>query len=153
MEGRGWDNQMERATFLLTRDLWISQVDYERESHRQSPPRATTDITTTADEYEMEDVDDNMDDEFHVRDIGSDSNVDEYDYMSGEGSEKACKITNKTSLYYDFRRNSRSVKSTILHFQVKLVVFGAVLSGFQCTNKFYLIGWRDEGTSSERKIG
>ena len=35
-----------------------------------------------ADEYEMEDVDDDMDDEFRGRDIGgSDSDVDEYDYM------------------------------------------------------------------------
>lgn len=35
-----------------------------------------------ADEYEMEDIDDDMDDEFHGRDMGgSDSDVDEYDYM------------------------------------------------------------------------
>lgn len=29
-----------------------------------------------------------------------------------------CKSTKKGGLYYEFRRNSRSVKSTILHFQV-----------------------------------
>ena len=29
-----------------------------------------------------------------------------------------CKITKKGGLYYEFKRNSRSVKSTILHFQV-----------------------------------
>lgn len=35
-----------------------------------------------ADEYEMEDIDDDMDDEFHGRDMGgSDSDVDEFDYM------------------------------------------------------------------------
>lgn len=34
-----------------------------------------------ADEYEMEDIDDNIDDEYYGRDIGSDSDVDEYDYM------------------------------------------------------------------------
>lgn len=35
-----------------------------------------------ADEYEMEDVDDDMEDEFHGREMGgSDSDVDEYDYM------------------------------------------------------------------------
>lgn len=34
------------------------------------------------DEYEMEDVDDDMDDEFQARDNrGSDSDVDEYDAM------------------------------------------------------------------------
>lgn len=33
------------------------------------------------DEYEMEDLDDNMDDEIHRRDIGgSDSDVNEYDH-------------------------------------------------------------------------
>lgn len=35
-----------------------------------------------ADEYEMEDVDDDMEDEFHGREMGgSDSDVDEFDYM------------------------------------------------------------------------
>lgn len=33
-------------------------------------------------EYEMEDADDDMDDEFHARDAGgSDSDMDEYEYM------------------------------------------------------------------------
>lgn len=36
--------------------------------------------------------------------------------------EKECKSTEKGALYYEFRRNSRSVKSTILHFQVSLLV-------------------------------
>lgn len=122
-----------------------------------------------ADEYEMEDVDDEMDDEFRGRDMaGSESDVDEYDHgnskaadttaaqarsgkdiqgipwdrlsitrekyrqtrleqyknyenipQSGEGSGKDCKVTKKGGSYYEFRRNSRSVKSTILHFQVR----------------------------------
>ncbi|XP_022867786.1 uncharacterized protein LOC111387459 isoform X3 [Olea europaea var. sylvestris] len=37
---------------------------------------------------------------------------------SGEGLEKECKITKRGNSYYEFRRNSMSVKSTILHFQV-----------------------------------
>ncbi|PWA52857.1 hypothetical protein CTI12_AA450780 [Artemisia annua] len=126
-----------------------------------------------ADEYEMEDLDDSTEEELYGRDIGSDSDVDEYDYMlkkkfenttaaqarrgkdiqgipwerlsitrekyrqtrleqyknyeniaeSGKGSEKACKATNKTGLYYDFRQNSRSVKSTIFHFQLRNLVW------------------------------
>ncbi|XP_057474694.1 uncharacterized WD repeat-containing protein C2A9.03-like [Actinidia eriantha] len=126
-----------------------------------------------ADEYEMEDVDDDMDEEFVGREMGgSDSDVDEYDHMnnrdadtsatqarrgkdiqgipwerlsitrekyrqtrleqyknyenipqSGEGSEKECKITKKGGMYYEFRRNSRSVKSTILHFQLRNLVW------------------------------
>ncbi|KVH99210.1 protein of unknown function DUF2415 [Cynara cardunculus var. scolymus] len=143
-----------------------------------------------ADEYEMEDVDDNMDDEFHVRDIGSDSDVDEYDYMtnkladtsaaqarrgkdiqgipwerlsitrekyrqtrleqyknyenipqSGEGSEKVCKVTNKTGLYYDFRRNSRSVKSTILHFQLRNLVWATSKHDVYLMSHFSVIHW------------
>ncbi|KAG0473926.1 hypothetical protein HPP92_015783 [Vanilla planifolia] len=37
---------------------------------------------------------------------------------SGEASKKGCKTTEKCGNYYEFSRNSRSVKSTILHFQV-----------------------------------
>ncbi|KAF5796325.1 putative transcription factor WD40-like family [Helianthus annuus] len=125
-----------------------------------------------ADEYEMEDLDDNMDYETNDRDIGSDSDGDEYEYMSnklqdtsaaqarrgkdiqgipwerlsitrekyrqtrleqyknyenipqsGETSEKACKATNKTGMFYDFRRSSRSVRSKILHFQLRNLVW------------------------------
>ncbi|KAF5784564.1 putative cellulose synthase (UDP-forming) [Helianthus annuus] len=36
-----------------------------------------------ADEYEMEDLDDNMDYETNDRDIGSDFDGDEYEYMVG----------------------------------------------------------------------
>ncbi|KAL6567592.1 hypothetical protein OROGR_001260 [Orobanche gracilis] len=36
---------------------------------------------------------------------------------SGEGIEKQCKVTRKGGVYYEFWQNTRSVKSTILHFQ------------------------------------
>ncbi|XP_071692878.1 uncharacterized WD repeat-containing protein C2A9.03-like [Rutidosis leptorrhynchoides] len=143
-----------------------------------------------ADEYEMEDVDDNMDDEYHGRDIGSDSDVDEYDYMnnklqdtsaaqarrgkdiqgipwdrlsitrekyrqtrleqyknyenipqSGANSEKDCKVTNKTGLYYDFRRNSRSVKSTILHFQLRNLVWATSNHNVYFMSHFCINHW------------
>lgn len=43
------------------------------------------------DEYEMEDVDDDMDDEFQARDNrGSDSDVDEYDAMVCETYFSSC---------------------------------------------------------------
>ncbi|KAL3508305.1 hypothetical protein ACH5RR_027706 [Cinchona calisaya] len=144
-----------------------------------------------ADEYEMEDVDDDMDDEFRGRDIGgSDSDVDEYDYMnnrmqdtsaaqarrgkdvqgipwemlsitrekyrktrleqyknyenvpqSGEGSEKECKSTDKGSTYYEFRRNSRSVKSTILHFQLRNLVWATSKHDVYFMSHFSVIHW------------
>ncbi|CAN7010772.1 hypothetical protein IGI04_011837 [Brassica rapa subsp. trilocularis] len=42
---------------------------------------------------------------------------------SGESSEKVCKITQKGGQFYDFWRNSRSIKSTILHFQLRNLVW------------------------------
>lgn len=54
-------------------------------SHQQED-----DADYMANEYEMEAIDDDMDDEFHGRDIdASDSDADEYDYM-------VCELINKS---------------------------------------------------------
>ncbi|XP_059300998.1 uncharacterized WD repeat-containing protein C2A9.03-like [Lycium barbarum] len=142
-------------------------------------------------EYDMEAIDDDMDDEFHGRDIGgSDSDADEYDYMnnkmqdtsaaearrgrdiqgipwerlsitrekyrqtrleqyknyenipqSGEASEKDCLATKKGVSYYDFRRNSRSVKSTILHFQLRNLVWATSKHDVYLMSHFSVIHW------------
>nr|VDD52733.1 unnamed protein product [Brassica oleracea] len=42
---------------------------------------------------------------------------------SGESSEMVCKVTQKEGHFYDFWRNSRSIKSTILHFQLRNLVW------------------------------
>ncbi|KAG2553213.1 hypothetical protein PVAP13_9KG516200 [Panicum virgatum] len=42
---------------------------------------------------------------------------------SGEAAMKACKSTEKGGTYYEFRRNTRSVKSTISHFQLRNLVW------------------------------
>lgn len=144
-----------------------------------------------ADEYEMEDVDDDMDEEFLSRDMAaSDSDVDEYDYShnkaadtsaaqarrgrdiqgipwdrlsitrekyrqtrleqyknyenipnSGEGSGKDCKATEKGGLYYEFRRNSRSVKSTILHFQLRNLVWATSKHDVYLMSHFSVVHW------------
>ncbi|KAL9365941.1 hypothetical protein Peur_037140 [Populus x canadensis] len=143
-----------------------------------------------ADEYEMEDVDDDMDEEFRAREMGSDSDVDEYDYPnnkvadmsaadarngkdiqgipwerlsvtrekyrqtrleqyknyeniphSGEVSRKDCKITKKGGLYYEFRRNSRSVKSTILHFQLRNLVWATTKHDVYLMSHFSVTHW------------
>ncbi|KAM3355659.1 putative WD repeat-containing protein C2A9.03 [Capsicum galapagoense] len=144
-----------------------------------------------ADEYEMEDVDDDMDDEFHGRDMGgSDSDVDEYDYVnnkmqdtsaaearrgkdiqgipwerlsitrekyrqarleqyknyenipqSGEASEKDYKTTKKVCVFYEFRRNSRSVKSTILHFQLRNLVWATSKHDVYLMSHFSVMHW------------
>ncbi|KAG2682742.1 hypothetical protein I3843_11G204900 [Carya illinoinensis] len=144
-----------------------------------------------ADEYEMEDVDDEMDDEFRGREMGgSESDVDEYDLSnskvadttaaqarsgkdiqgipwdslsitrekyrqtrleqyknyeniphSGEGSGKDCKITKKGGSYYEFRRNSRSVKSTIFHFQLRNLVWATSKHDVYLMSNFSVIHW------------
>ncbi|KAJ6293521.1 hypothetical protein OIU78_025482 [Salix suchowensis] len=142
------------------------------------------------DEYEMEDVDDDMDEEFRAREMGSDSDIDEYDYLnnkvadtsaadarngkdiqgipwerlritrdvyrqtrleqyknyeniphSGEDSKKDCKITEKGGLYYEFRQNSRSVKSTILHFQLRNLVWATTKHDVYLMSHFSVIHW------------
>ncbi|PIN21344.1 hypothetical protein CDL12_05956 [Handroanthus impetiginosus] len=142
-------------------------------------------------DYEMEDADDDMGDEFHDRDGGgSDSDMDEYDYtnnrmqdttaaqarkgrdiqgipwerlsitrekyrqtrleqyknyenipQSGVGSEKECKATQKGALYYAFRRNSRSVKSTILHFQLRNLVWATSKHDVYLMSHFSVMHW------------
>ncbi|GFS36129.1 transducin/WD40 repeat-like superfamily protein [Actinidia rufa] len=149
------------------------------------------DAEYVADEYEMEDVDDDMDEEFVGREMGgSDSDVDEYDHMnnrmadtsaaqarrgkdiqgipwerlsitrekyrqtrleqyknyenipqSGEGSEKECNITKKGGMYYEFRRNSRSVKSTILHFQLRNLVWATSKHDVYLMSHFQVVHW------------
>lgn len=42
---------------------------------------------------------------------------------SGEAAMKACKSTEKGGTYYEFRRNTRSVKSSISHFQLRNLVW------------------------------
>ncbi|XP_066371483.1 uncharacterized WD repeat-containing protein C2A9.03-like [Miscanthus floridulus] len=42
---------------------------------------------------------------------------------SGEAAMMACKSTEKGRTYYEFRRNTRSVKSTISHFQLRNLVW------------------------------
>lgn len=124
-----------------------------------------------ADECEMEDVEDDMDDESINRERGGvESDTDEYDNSSGkvvtaaqarrgqdiqgipwnslsitreryrktrleqyknyenipgsgDKAGKDCKNTKKGCSFYDFRKNSRSIKSTILHFQLRNLVW------------------------------
>jgi hypothetical protein len=42
--------------------------------------------------------------------------------------EQDCKPTEKGGMYYEFRQNTRSVKSTILHFQVSELPFLSLLA-------------------------
>ncbi|XP_031478487.1 uncharacterized WD repeat-containing protein C2A9.03-like [Nymphaea colorata] len=56
--------------------------------------------------------------------------------QSGEGSEKESKQTEKNGKYYEFWHNARSVRSTILHFQLRNLVWATskhdvyLMSGF-----------------------
>ncbi|KAF8050636.1 hypothetical protein N665_1917s0004 [Sinapis alba] len=41
----------------------------------------------------------------------------------GDSSAKDCMVTQKGALFYDFWRNSRSIKSSIIHFQLRNLVW------------------------------
>uniref|UniRef100_A0A7N2M818 NB-ARC domain-containing protein n=1 Tax=Quercus lobata TaxID=97700 RepID=A0A7N2M818_QUELO len=60
---------------------------------------------------------------------------------SGEGSQKDCKVTKKGSSYYEFRRNSRSVKPTILHFQLRNLVWATSKHDVYLMFHFSVIHW------------
>ncbi|XP_044472806.1 uncharacterized WD repeat-containing protein C2A9.03-like [Mangifera indica] len=144
-----------------------------------------------ADEYDIEDIDDDVDEQFRGRYIGgSDSEFEEFEYsnnkstdtsaaqarrgkdiqgipwdrlsitrekyrqtrleeyknyenipQSGEGSGKDCKITRKGALFYEFRRNSRSVKSTILHFQLRNLVWATSKHDVYLMSHYSIVHW------------
>lgn len=166
-------------------------------SHRQGG-----DAEYFADEYEMEDVEDEIDiDGESINREGGDaeSDVDEYDYSSskavdttaaqarrgqdiqgipwdslsitreryrqtrldqyknyeniphsGDRSGKDCKSTDKGYSFYEFRRNSRSAKSTILHFQLRNLVWATSKHDVYLMSQFSVTHWSSlTCTSSE----
>ncbi|KAK1272970.1 hypothetical protein QJS04_geneDACA007886 [Acorus gramineus] len=144
-----------------------------------------------ADEYEMADMEDDLNEEFHGRGMGdSDSEEDEYGHAhskitdtsatqarkgediqgipwdrltisrekyrqtrleqyknyenvprSGEGSEKECKPTRKGGMFYEFQRNSRSVKSTFVHFQLRNLVWATTKHDVYMMSHYSVIHW------------
>ncbi|CAD5186988.1 unnamed protein product [Musa acuminata subsp. malaccensis] len=60
---------------------------------------------------------------------------------SGVESEKDCKPTEKEGVYYDFRRNSRSVRSTILHFQLRNLVWATSKHDVYLMSHYSLVHW------------
>lgn len=141
-----------------------------------------------ADDYEMNDVEDDTDEEFHGRGGDSESDVEEFmddsvtdtsssearrgkdiqgipwnrlsitrdkyrqtrleqykNYEnvpnSGEDSEKECKSTRKGGAYYEFWRNTRSVKSTILHFQLRNLVWATSKHDVYLMSHYSVIHW------------
>ncbi|XP_073028597.1 uncharacterized WD repeat-containing protein C2A9.03-like isoform X2 [Primulina eburnea] len=61
--------------------------------------------------------------------------------QSGEGSEKECKLTRKGGVYYEFWQNTRSVKSTILHFQLRNLVWSTSKHDVYLMSHYSIIHW------------
>ncbi|PIA58264.1 hypothetical protein AQUCO_00500297v1 [Aquilegia coerulea] len=61
--------------------------------------------------------------------------------QSGEGSEKLCKPTKKGEMYYEFRQNTRSVKLTILHFQLRNLVWATSKDDVYFMQNYSVIHW------------
>lgn len=144
-----------------------------------------------ADDYEVGDLEDDMDEEFRGRGMGdSESEDDEYGQSnarvtdtssaqarkgkdiqgipwdrlsitrtkyrqtrleqyknyenipnSGEASEKECKPTKKGAMFYEFWRNTRSVRSTILHFQLRNLVWATSKHNVYLMSHYTIIHW------------
>ncbi|XP_039117477.1 uncharacterized WD repeat-containing protein C2A9.03-like [Dioscorea cayenensis subsp. rotundata] len=144
-----------------------------------------------ADDFEMEELDDEMDEEFHGQGLGeSDSDEDDHDHIDGRAmdilstdvrrgkdiqgipwnqlsitrekyrqtrleqyknyenvlhsglqSAKDCKPSKKGGLFYDFQRNTRSVKSTILHFQLRNLVWATTKHDVYLMSHFSVLHW------------
>ncbi|KAK7271407.1 hypothetical protein RJT34_27274 [Clitoria ternatea] len=60
---------------------------------------------------------------------------------SGDKLGKDCKNTEKGYLFYDFRKNSRSVKSTILHFQLRNLVWATSKHDVYLMSQFSIMHW------------
>ncbi|XP_058207675.1 uncharacterized protein LOC131320819 isoform X1 [Rhododendron vialii] len=61
--------------------------------------------------------------------------------QSGKRSEKDCKVTMKGGMYYEFRRNSRSVKSTIPHHQLRNLVWATSKHDIYFMSHFSVTHW------------
>ncbi|XP_078440006.1 putative WD repeat-containing protein C2A9.03 [Wolffia australiana] len=60
---------------------------------------------------------------------------------SGEKSEKECKATRKGDVFYEFQHNTRSVKSTILHFQLRNLVWATSKHDVYLMSRASVIHW------------
>ncbi|CAH1450962.1 unnamed protein product [Lactuca virosa] len=61
--------------------------------------------------------------------------------LYGQSSQKQCKVTNKGGSFYEFRSNSRSVKSTILHFQLRNLVWATTKHDVYYMSHFSVLRW------------
>ncbi|KAK4254530.1 hypothetical protein QN277_009902 [Acacia crassicarpa] len=61
--------------------------------------------------------------------------------QSGELSEKECKPTDKGGEYYDFWQNTRSVKSTILHFQLRNLIWSTSKHDVYLVSRYSIVHW------------
>ncbi|KAG9145173.1 hypothetical protein Leryth_008960 [Lithospermum erythrorhizon] len=61
--------------------------------------------------------------------------------QSGDASQKECKTTRKGGNYYEFWQNTRSVKSTILHFQLRNLVWSTSKHDVYLMSHYSIIHW------------
>jgi len=60
---------------------------------------------------------------------------------SGRNSEKECTPVEKGQLYYEFQHNTRSVKSTILHFQLRNLVWATTKHDVYLMSYYSVLHW------------
>ncbi|XP_062096325.1 uncharacterized protein LOC133802099 [Humulus lupulus] len=72
--------------------------------------------------------------------------------QSREGSVKEFTPTKKGGLYYEFWRNNRSVKSTILHFQLRNLVWSTSRHDVYLMSNFSVIHWSSLSTKKKEVL-
>ncbi|WVY94071.1 hypothetical protein V8G54_033159 [Vigna mungo] len=72
--------------------------------------------------------------------------------QSGEMSEKECKATDKGGNYYDFWQNTRSVKSTILHFQLRNLVWSTSKHDVYLVSNYSIVHWSSLSSKSSEVL-
>ncbi|KAF0935621.1 hypothetical protein E2562_035076 [Oryza meyeriana var. granulata] len=60
---------------------------------------------------------------------------------SGEAAAKEYKLTEKDGMYYAFRQNTRSVRSTILHFQLRNLIWATSRHDVYLMSHFSVLHW------------
>ncbi|KAG6768842.1 hypothetical protein POTOM_024452 [Populus tomentosa] len=61
--------------------------------------------------------------------------------QSGESSEKECEPIKKGGMFYEFWHNTRSVKSTILHFQLRNLVWSTSKHDVYLMSHYSIVHW------------
>ncbi|RLM61946.1 hypothetical protein C2845_PM14G17950 [Panicum miliaceum] len=124
----------------------MGDSDYEEDESDQSTCKATED-TTPMDVKKGKDIQGIPWDRMNTtRDRYRQARLQQYANFenipnSGRTSEKECTPAEKGQVYYEFQHNTRSVKSTILHFQLRNLVWATTRHDVYLMSYYSVLHW------------